>query len=288
MKQSASLDTPTPAGTNEIAGHLDKPFHIGELTSEAGLTTYPFRTDTHICCVCTSGECKGRINLIPHTLRAPGMSINLPGQLLEFESMSDDFKGVVILMSRDFVGDLHLPHNFQNYMSIQETPVLRLTAAQCEAMRIYCDMTRRVSEIGHPNRLDIIKHLTCAFFYGIGYYFHQTTENRKLSREEALMRDFLKTAQQHYKTERKVSFYAEKLHLTAGYLSTVIKNISGKTAAEWIDNYVTLEAKALLKSTHMTIQQISDHLNFPSQSFFGKYFKRQTGLSPKEYKNAVP
>ena len=72
--------------------------------------------------------------------------------------------------------------------------------------------------------------------------------------------------------------------MSAGYLSTVIKNVSGKTAAEWIDDYVILEAKSLLKSTNLTIQQISDGLNFPSQSFFGKYFKRQTGISPKEYK----
>ena len=66
--------------------------------------------------------------------------------------------------------------------------------------------------------------------------------------------------------------------------STIIKRVSRKTAAEWIDDYVTLEAKALLKSTNLTIQQISDELNFPSQSFFGKYFKRITGLSPKEYR----
>ncbi|KAA5414161.1 AraC family transcriptional regulator [Bacteroides cellulosilyticus] len=84
--------------------------------------------------------------------------------------------------------------------------------------------------------------------------------------------------------KEKVLYYADRLHLSAGYLSTIIKRVSGKTAAEWIDDYVTLEAKALLKSTNLTIQQISDELNFPSQSFFGKYFKRITGLSPKEYR----
>ena len=70
------------------------------------------------------------------------------------------------------------------------------------------------------------------------------------------MQSFLKTVQQHYKKERKVLFYADKLHLSAGYLSTIIKNISRKTAAEWIGDYVILEAKALLKSTNLTIQHI--------------------------------
>lgn len=70
------------------------------------------------------------------------------------------------------------------------------------------------------------------------------------------MQSFLKTVQQHYKKERKVLFNADKLHLSAGYLSTIIKNISRKTAAEWIGDYVILEAKALLKSTNLTIQHI--------------------------------
>jgi AraC-like DNA-binding protein len=74
------------------------------------------------------------------------------------------------------------------------------------------------------------------------------------------------------------------LSLTPKYLSQIIKASTGKSANEWIDEYVMLEAKALLKSTTMTIQQISDELNFPSQSFFGKYFKRCEGVSPKEYR----
>jgi AraC-like DNA-binding protein len=80
--------------------------------------------------------------------------------------------------------------------------------------------------------------------------------------------------------------YADQLYLTPKYFSKVIKDNSGASASEWIDNYVILEAKALLKSTNMTILQISDELNFPSQSFFGKYFKRVVGVSPKEYRES--
>ena len=71
---------------------------------------------------------------------------------------------------------------------------------------------------------------------------------------------------------------------TPKHLSEVIKRVSQKSANSLIDGYVCLEARALLKSTDMTIQQISDELNFPSQSYFGKYFKRLTGISPKEYR----
>jgi len=101
-----------------------------------------------------------------------------------------------------------------------------------------------------------------------------------------LLDNFLEVLQKHYKVERGVDFYADKLCLTPKYLSTVIRQTSGKTAGEWIDEYVMLEAKALLKSTKMTIQQISDELNFPSQSFFGKYFKRLEGVPPKVYRES--
>ena len=68
------------------------------------------------------------------------------------------------------------------------------------------------------------------------------------------------------------------------YLSSVVKEVSGKTAARWIDESVILEAKALLKYSGMSIQEIAYHLNFSTQSFFGKYFKQHTGTSPSRYK----
>lgn len=73
--------------------------------------------------------------------------------------------------------------------------------------------------------------------------------------------------------------------ITTKYLSVAVKNVSGKTAGQWLDDYIILEAKSLIKTTDMTIQQISDELNFPSQSFLGKFFKREVGMSPKQYRD---
>ena len=82
-----------------------------------------------------------------------------------------------------------------------------------------------------------------------------------------------------------MSFYAKQLNITPKYLSSVVKEVSGKTAARWIDESVILEAKALLKYSGMSIQEIAYHLNFSTQSFFGKYFKRYVGMSPLAYRN---
>lgn len=286
MKRDIPLTPHSFIKETKCLEYIEDKLYIGNISAEMNLVNYPFRTDWYICCICSAGESRGRINLVPYSLKGLEISINIPGQLLEHECMTHDFQGIFILMSKDFISGLGLPYNFQTYMSLQEAPILSLTENQYNSMLSYCNMVRKVIKIDHPNKLDIVKHLTCAFFYGMGYYFHQVAENKKLSNEEALMQRFQKIVQQYYKNERKVVFYAEKLHLSGGYLSTIIKNISGKTAAEWIDDYVTLEAKSLLKSTNLTIQQISDSLHFPSQSFFGKYFKRQTGMSPKKYRES--
>ena len=88
----------------------------------------------------------------------------------------------------------------------------------------------------------------------------------------------------YHKEQRSVGFYAEKMHITPKYMSSMMKQISGRSAAEWIDEYVILEAKNLLKYSGMSIQEITYFLNFSTQSFFGKYFKQHTGMSPSQYR----
>ena len=101
---------------------------------------------------------------------------------------------------------------------------------------------------------------------------------------DILTKEFLTLVKANFREERQLKFYADKMCITPRYLSRVVKECTQFSAADWIERCVVLEARALLKSTNMTVQQISDELNFPSQTFFGKYFKRRVGLSPKEYR----
>ena len=79
-------------------------------------------------------------------------------------------------------------------------------------------------------------------------------------------------------------FYADKLCLSVRYASSMIQKYSGKKPSDWIDEYVTTEAKALIRSSTLTFTQIADELNFESQMLFGKFFKHTTGLTPSEYR----
>jgi AraC-like DNA-binding protein len=111
-------------------------------------------------------------------------------------------------------------------------------------------------------------------------------DESQISKQDILVEKFLAIVKENYRKQRMIEFYSEKLFLTPKHLSRVIKERSGKSAGEWIEDHIMLEAMALLKSTDKTIQQISEELNFPSQSFFGKYFKRRADISPKEYRKS--
>ncbi len=106
------------------------------------------------------------------------------------------------------------------------------------------------------------------------------------TRKEEIMAKFILAVSEDFREHREVSYYAERLCITPKHLSAVAKETSGRTAGEWIEGYVTMEAKVLLKSTDLTVQEVAAHLNFANQSFFGKYFKHQTGMSPSAYRRA--
>lgn len=276
-------------------GELDKAAEADSIDDDFVLldnptvsTTFngPFKMDVTVGIICISGTIKGKIDLNSYETPSPGFAIFLPEQILEYEYFSDDFSGLFIIMSKRFTDSLDIDGKFPLFLSVRDKPFIALSEEGLKAMEaFYSILQRAVRRKDNPHRIDIVKHLTLAFFYSMTYQYYQSADDKEKTKNEQLVEDFLSLVQAHYKRERGVEFYADKLYLTPKYLSKVIKDASGMSASVWIDNYVVLEAKALLKSTNMTVQQISDELNFPSQSFFGKYFKRITGLSPKAYKN---
>lgn len=249
------------------------------------LLEHPFKLTTYGFCLCLQGETAGTIDLSPYRLQTGHLAINIPGQLISHTHTSSDFHGICMVMSPRFVEHLGLPYDFCMNRHFRENPIVKLQGGQFDALMTYCNMVRGLLEKKRQYQAETLKHLTCAYFYGLGSYLYQLSEDKKLSRSEQLMQRFISEVHEHYAHERKVSFYAGRLNITAGHLSAIVKEHSGKSASEWIDRFVIMEAKAMLKSTTLTVQQISDGLNFPSQSFFGKFFRRVTGLSPKAYRD---
>lgn len=110
--------------------------------------------------------------------------------------------------------------------------------------------------------------------------------NRYKSRRIGYVHDFMQLVTRYHTKERSVGFYADKLYISPKYLSLIIKETTGKSAAQWIDEYVILEAKNMLRFSGKNIQQIAYDLNFTNQSSFGKFFKHLTGMSPTEFQHS--
>ena len=247
---------------------------------------YPFRMDVTATIICVKGTSECCINLKPYTTDSPCLITILPGSIVEYKTISDDFTGHIIVMSTKFTDSLmaNISERMSLFLALRENPIIPLEKEMIERMVSFFEMLKRMTQAKeHPHRLEITRHLTMAFLYGASD-FHTLASNRDKTHQEVLAEKFLSLVQTHYREQRGLEFYAGKLCITSKHLSRVLREIGSKSANDLIDDYVALEAKALLKSTNMTIQQISDELNFPSQSFFGKYFKRVTGMSPKEYK----
>ena len=248
---------------------------------------YPFKADVTTTIICINGKTEGSINLKHYVTEGPCLITILPGQIMTYKSISEDFEGLFLIMSSKFTDSLlfNIQDRLPLLLSVRDNPAIPIDGETLKGMISYFDMLKRVIRTeNHPYRLEVVRHLTLAFFYGAGTTLHNIETDRKKTHVELVVEKFLRLAQIHFRDQRKMEFYAEKLDLTPKHLSKIVKEVTGKSANDWIDEHVTLETQALLKSTNMTIQQISDALNFPSQSFFGKYFKRVTGMSPKEYK----
>ena len=244
-----------------------------------------FRTAMPVCIILKKGYLRGRCNLMDIDAVAPCMSILLPNQILEFTESSDDLEGMVVMMSARFTERLSIKVDFDLMQTFQSQRVIPLNEEALATMLQFCEMVKRLSQFpDHPFLMETAVNLTRAFFFGAGYFFHQRPEAVAHSRGEQLVDRFLKLVQMRCRQERQLDFYAQELCISSKYLAATVKTVTSKTAGDWIEDYVMLEAKAMLTNTDMTISQISDHLHFPDTSTFGKYFRRHTGLSPKEFK----
>ena len=134
-------------------------------------------------------------------------------------------------------------------------------------------------------RKEVIQHLLAGLLYNIEYIAKNKgqSESSPLTHQNDIFQRFISLVNTYSKTERNVSFYADKLCLTPRYLNTVIRQASQQTVMDWINQSIILEAKVLLKHSNRLVYQISDELNFPNPSFFSKFFKRMTGITPQEY-----
>lgn len=260
--------------------------------SQMQVFRFPCRIDAFIIGVGTEGETSVSFNLHEFKLKKDSIFIFTPKNVLQVNSQQY-FKADVIAISPDFMRRINI--NIKNMMPLflkfVENPALTLTPEESRSMRgMIAQIERETRGPETHFSFDIVSGLIAATIYKVGdimYHYlaeHPEEQNNSHNRAEEYFKQFTHLLGEHFREERSVGFYARQLCITPKYLTTLIKRISGQSVSEWIDNYVILEAKTLLKYSTMSIQEIAYYLNFPNQSFFGSYFKRNTGMSPSQYK----
>ena len=268
---------------SEVISELlaDMPFHSDTMDN-------PHKFDFFMFVKHMAGSAVVKIDMTEFALENPcNLIILAPGQIVSIDKISPDFDADIILMSKRFVEGLmvfvngRVPFRLNNP---QGFAVEHFDENEVASDIIFKAVRNILKDKENPYRLQVVQHILMALFYSSERVRNVEPEAAARTNADVITKEFLSIVKENFRKERQLKFYSDLLCITPRYLSRVVKECTGASAAEWIERAVVLEARALLKSTNMTVQQISDELNFPSQTFFGKYFKRRVGMSPKEYR----
>lgn len=249
----------------------------------------PKAIDGFSALIMLTGEATIQVNMKSYTIRPNTIVFFNPNTAIRSEKVSANASGYFLAYSKSFLNDIQvgLSTSLPIYMHFRMSPVLHVTQEDVtEILQVFQLMKRLLHSDKKDFRHEIVRSLfTTAFYIIAEINLREKAQQPKQGRCEVIFDEFMALLETHCRRERNVGFYAEQLNLTPKYFSTAIKEVSGKTAARWIDEAVILEAKTLLKYSGKSIQEIAYELNFSTQSFFGKYFKQHTGESPSRYKH---
>lgn len=238
--------------------------------------------------LCTGGRKELQINFADYTLTPGSLAFIYPNSMWRPLATSSDFEAHYFSIqgtsAKEWNAFIDLDTVFSLSSYIAKHPHTQLSLDETQVMTQYLNLLKSRYEANA--QAIIIRFILSAFKLELNRIFtaREKSDRSKISRQEDILWKFLTLLKQYHKEERTVNFYANKMCISPKHLSSVIKQMSHKTAHEIIADFVTMTAKRLLKTTTMSIQEISDELNFANQSFFGKFFKQNTGQSPSAYR----
>jgi AraC-like DNA-binding protein len=289
MKKIAQLSFPKFADLYaELA--LGGDFFITEERQVLSLSAYPYRSEGYIIGICTRGSAKIEVNLQEYDSTPGAMLLATPFHILRIYNNTPDFLCRFVVFSKAFLTGQSLNSHFLesfSFFQTSSTPVIHPDPKNIkELLAVYDLIQHQLQREEHPYRKEISRSMLTALLYEVAANYEQqhVIIKNKQTRKQELNMQFQNLVFNNYKTNRSVQYYADSLFVSPKHLTETVKEVTGKTAGEWIDDAVILEAKVLLRNHEISIAQVAEMVHFPEQSSFGKYFKKQTGMSPSEYK----
>ncbi|MDR0395495.1 MAG: helix-turn-helix domain-containing protein [Tannerella sp.] len=251
------------------------------------ILNFPFHANEVIMLMCVDGRLRVKLDTKDLTLEKNAALVILPDKILEVTEMTPDFRLICFIMKVNFWDK---KDSFSEIMALQQhffnEGSMQLPENIIEeTLTVYRLIKEKIAEKGLFSR-QIIQLYINVLFYNVCALLQQRNVLKrveKLPTKDYVFEQFIQLVKRHCKQQHEIGFYADKLHLTSKYLSALIRAASGKTAAQWIREHLIVEARTLLKSGRMSVQQVSNELNFYDPSHFGVFFKKYTGCSPRAY-----
>ena len=247
------------------------------------------RLDFILMALCRKGEAQYRINNHRQKVTPGDLFFISQRHIIEDFTASPNFECQCIIVSPNFYHDF--VQDVKNVSSLllfsMNYPVVKLTEREMEVYGNYYQIIRgKMTDTHHYYRMQLVKALLLAMFYDMSNVIYRVGEKepKKIRRSDAIFTEFIRLLEKHYRTQRRVYWYAQKLDITPKHLTDLVISVSKRSPNAWIDDYVVMEIRLQLKNTTKTIREIAKELNFPDQSLLGKYFKKNVGVSPLEYR----
>lgn len=294
-KKPLSHYTPLPIfDTNEVESLLmidNDYFRIVEYRPDRNVLPEYFHIDYYAIVILLEGEMQFSINLHHLQAKAPCIITLLPDFVLHVDAISENSKMLILAHNDKFANDLQMnDYSYRAKQAARAYPCNELTEKQLQTSVQYFRLLQKVlkQQNGNPNTRDCALKLTNSLFHYLQGSFSALYERQATcSRSEQLTADFFGLVEQNCIQHKNIAWYAEQLCITPKYLANVIKKTTGRPVGAWLDEHILLQAKTLLTTTRLTVQQIADRLGFKNQSHFGTFFRRHEGVGPALFRKGV-
>ncbi len=292
------------------ADEVIKNLHVKHLSAMHGLTIVrdsqikgkineflkiPIRTRALVITVCTKGSATLYSNFKELKLVENSVAFIHPGTITFMKGDDDVEFTAFMIESGVFDDNTFSPQiTVKLMMEVLSTQLIVLNSSEAELVKqIIGVINLLLSQEEGSTSKEMVSYSLRLFLSTLKQAIFKKIDTEKvvavekLTRKDDIFKRFITIASQNYLTERNIEFYAEKLCISPKYLSAVAKESSGATVMEWLNRFIITEAKSMLKCSSKSIMEIADHLNFSTPSAFGKYFKKNTGMTPGEYRNST-
>lgn len=256
---------------------------------------YPFRVDCYLAAYCVEGSVDCSVNLTDYHLTTGTLLLITPGNIIRItqpNELDQNLRVTLICVSASYISNIGINPSkvLVEAVEVLRDPCIHLSDDEAEMLHKYVNLALDITKTNSQFVKESIGGLVSSVFYQFAGFLANSKRREDMekpvrtTRQRQMLEQFMKLAINDHAREHLVGYYADKMCVTPKYLSKIVKETSGRSVPDWLSELLILDAKNMLRHTDMTIKEISARLNFPSQSFFFRFFKNHTGKTPTQYR----